>query len=289
MDDLTRDVVHLTKTNRDGSFTTQKNRQRGLVAISKNLKELGYKIPSATHIKPKHIEALVQHWQEHDCTPATIRNRLSWLRWWAGKINKAPVVERENKAYGINRKSTGKLNRAQTFDTDKFNQIECSYVKGSLLLQSAFGLRREEAIKFNPKYAIRHGFIRLKASWTKGGRYREIPITSIKQQKALHAVQQMTKRGALIPSHLNYKQQMKRYEYQTHKAGWYNTHGLRHAYAQNRYQEITKLKCPLQGGPTYKMMSPSQREMVHLARLQISKELGHQRVSITTTYLGRFA
>lgn len=40
----------------------------------------------------------------------------------------------------------------------------------SLQLQQAFGLRREESIKFQPRYADRGDHIALKGSWTKGGR-----------------------------------------------------------------------------------------------------------------------
>ena len=46
------------------------------------------------------------------------------------------------------------------------------YVRLSIRLQAAFGLRREESIKFNPSYAIQDDHIRLKSSWTKGGRAR---------------------------------------------------------------------------------------------------------------------
>ena len=46
----------------------------------------------------------------------------------------------------------------------------------SLELQSAFGLRREEAIKFAPRYADKGDHLLLKASWTKGGKARTIPV-----------------------------------------------------------------------------------------------------------------
>ena len=40
----------------------------------------------------------------------------------------------------------------------------------SLELQQAFGLRREEAMKFQPSFADQGDHIRLKGSWTKGGK-----------------------------------------------------------------------------------------------------------------------
>jgi len=55
-------------------------------------------------------------------------------------------------------------------------QITDPYVRISLMLQQEFGLRREEAIKFQPAYADKRDHIQLKGSWTKGGRERTIPI-----------------------------------------------------------------------------------------------------------------
>ena len=46
----------------------------------------------------------------------------------------------------------------------------------SLRLQQAFGLRREEALKIQPRWADRGEHLHLKASWTKGGRERTVPI-----------------------------------------------------------------------------------------------------------------
>ena len=55
----------------------------------------------------------------------------------------------------------------------------------SLKLQAAFGLRREESIKIRPEWADRGDRLALKASWTKGGREREIPIRTAEQPRQL--------------------------------------------------------------------------------------------------------
>lgn len=59
--------------------------------------------------------------------------------------------------------------------------------KQGFQLQSAFGLRREEAIKFSPNYAIKDDHIKLKASRTKGGRARTVPIRNDEQRQLLRA------------------------------------------------------------------------------------------------------
>jgi hypothetical protein len=82
-------------------------------------------------------------------------------------------------------------------------------------------------------------------------------------------------------------QQLRIYEGQTLRAGLSQLHGLRHAYAQQRYEELTGWKAPAAGGPTSKILTPEQRDEDREARLIISKELGHEREQITAVYLGR--
>lgn len=287
MDDLTMHLVRLCHRNRDGSFGTQTNRQRGLTAMASDLSDMGYKLPTALSLKPKHIEALVEKWLDADMTDASIRNRLTWLRWWAEKINKPNVVNRDNAAYGVAERAEATRNRAQMLDQKKFQGIDCPYVKASLLLQAAFGLRREEAMKFQPQAAIRADHISLQSSWTKGGRARTVPITTLEQRQVLqHVVRLVPGRGSLIPAQLSYVEQLKRFEYQTLKAGIRNTHGFRHAYAQQRYAVLTGQKCPLAGGKKWAEMTPKEREADRSARRHISGELGHGRLKITDVYLG---
>jgi integrase len=287
MDDLTMDLVRLCRRNRDGSYGTQTNRQRGLAAMADDLEELGYKLPAALSLKPKHIEALVEKWLNEDKTDASVRNRLSWLRWWAEKIGKPNVVSRDNAAYGVGERGEVTRNRAQTLDQMKFQDIDSPHIQASILLQVAFGLRREEALKFRPHVAMRADHISLQASWTKGGRARTIPITTAEQRLALQHVVTIAKgQDSLIPADLTYVEQLKRYEYQTGKVGLRNTHGFRHAYAQRRYAVLTGQPCPLAGGKTWKQMDAREREADRAARRQISAELGHGRLKITDTYLG---
>ena len=77
------------------------------------------------------------------------------------------------------------------------------------------------------------------------------------------------------------------YEGNTLRAGLSQLHGLRHAYAQERYEELTGWECPATGGPDRKSLSLKQRELDREARLTISEELGHEREQVTTAYLGR--
>lgn len=214
------DLVRLCQRNRDGSYGTQNNRRRGLSAIANDLVDLGYKLPAAGSLKPKHVEALVERWLDSDTSDASIRNRLTWLRWWAEKVNKVNVVNRDNATYGVAERGEVTRNRAQSLDPAKLGTIECPYIKASVLLQVAFGLRREEAMKFQPQAAIRADQIALQASWTKGGRARTVPMTTLEQRQILeHIMRLVPGGGSLIPAQMTYVEHLKRFEYQTLKAG----------------------------------------------------------------------
>jgi hypothetical protein len=287
MDDLTMDLVRMCRRNRDGSFGTQANRQRGLTAMAGELRDLGYRLPAAASLKPKHVEALVEKWLNDDKTDATIRNRLTWLRYWAEKINRPALLSRDNTRYGVGERGEGTRNRARPLDPGKFKSISDPHVRASLLLQAAFGLRREEAIKIRPHLALRADQLVLQASWTKGGRPRSLDILTLEQRQALENAARVAGGGSLIPPDLTYVEQLKRYEYLTLKAGLRNTHGLRHHYAQQRYRTLTGQLCPLAGGKRWTEMSAKEQHADRAARRQISAELGHARLKITDTYLGR--
>jgi len=155
-----------------------------------------------------------------------------------------------------------------------------------LRLQAAFGLRREESIKFQPRYADRGDHIAIKGSWTKGGRDRTVPITTPEQRVVLDEVHRLAGQGSLIPSHKTYIQQRNLYDGQCKAAGLSNMHGLRHWYAQMRYEVLTGWQAPAAGGPGKAQLNSSQRLSDQHARQQISRELGHERLKVTSIYLG---
>jgi site-specific recombinase XerC len=239
-------------------------------------------------LKPKHVDALVGLWKDQGISIGTLKNRLSALRWWAKKVNKPSIIAKDNSVYGIGtRKCVAEESKAQELDEKKLSEIPDEYVRLSIRLQAAFGLRREESIKFSPGYAIRDDHILLKASWTKGGRTRTAPITNEGQRRLLDEVKALARGGALIPPHLNYVKQLHRYEKQIRNAGLSRLHGLRHSYAQRRYIELTGWVCPVGGGLPSKELDPAQRTLDYEVRTLISSELGHARVEIAAVYLGR--
>ena len=243
---------------------------------------------AARSISPKHIEALTQHWLQSGVAAATMKNRMSAIRWWAGKVNKQNVVARSNDHYGLPRRQySNGATKATNIDKDQLERITDPHVRMSLELQRAFGLRREEAIKIQPTLADKGQTIWLKPSWTKGGREREIPIRTETQRQLLDQAKILGGKGSLIPGHKTYVQQLRLYEGQCIRAGLSRMHGLRHAYAQKRFAEITGFESPAKGGPKRNELTDEQRALDKKARAAISRELGHNREAITVVYLGR--
>ena len=285
---LNYQLKQLCKNNRDGSYGTQAIRSRMLRLMANQLYELGYRQMQAKSLKPKHVVALTELWEQQGLSTGTRKNRLSTLRWWAAKVNKRDVVARDNDHYGLARRQyVTNASRVTTLNGEQLDRIKDPYTKLSLRLQQAFGLRREEAIKFQPGFAIKENHLQLKSSWCKGGRARTVPITNDTQRELLEEVRAFAKGGSLIPPDLKYVQQLRRYEGQTRRAGLRKLHGLRHGYAQRRFQEITGFACPAQGGPISRDLTPGQRALNEKARAVISSELGHRREAVTVVYLGR--
>jgi hypothetical protein len=259
-----------------------------LSLIADQLHALGFRGMSSRSLKPKHVEALLEHWRLEERSVGTIKNRMAALRWWAQKVDRQNVIARSNAHYGIPERSfVSDGSKAKTVDETELNEVRDPHVRMSLELQRAFGLRREEAIKFSPGYADKGDHLLLKASWTKGGKARTIPVRTAAQREVLKRAHRFVGHGSLIPAERNYRQQLRVYERHTANAGLSKLHGLRHQYAQNRYEELTGWKAPAAGGPPTRALGAEQRALDREARLTISQEFGHEREQITTVYLGK--
>jgi hypothetical protein len=286
MDDLTYTLRQLCHRNRDGSYTTQADRMRSLTLVARQLREAGFRQMTASSLKGKHAQALLDRWQGEGLSSGTIKNRLSHLRWWAEKIGKAGILPADNAQLGVaERRYVTNISKARELGSG-LDKITDTHVSMSLQLQAAFGLRRKESLLFQPGYADRGDHLALKGSWTKGGKPRTVPITTPEQCDVLQAAHRLAGAGSLIPAHKNFIQQRHVYDGQCKRAGLSSMHGLRHRYAQMRYETLTGWKSPAAGGPGTAQLDLSQRLADRHVRQQISHELGHERVKVTAVYLG---
>jgi site-specific recombinase XerC len=288
MKDLNFDLRVMCARNRDGSEATRADRERMLSLMARELHELGFKGLRAKNLGEKHVQALLAHWSEKGLGVGTVKNRVAALRWWAEKIGKPNVVARDNATLGVDRRVyVTNASKAKELSGEQVNRVSSVFVLVSLQLQAAFGLRREESMKIKPAWADQGNVLRLQSSWTKGGRAREVPIVDAAQREVLDRAKAVAGQGSLIPRELSYRAHLSVFKAQCERAHINGVHGLRHQYAQSRYEAKTGWKCPAAGGPTRKQLTGEQRSVDTRARMEISLELGHSRLQVVAIYLGR--
>ncbi len=161
---LNWNLAQLQKGRRDGSHGTRRDRKFALAQIANTLHESGYRGLRARGLKGKHIEALVRDWTRLGVAHGTMANRMAFVCWWADEVGK-PNIVKSNAEYGI-AKDKGRVSDG-TKRRDLVERLALAkddHGRMALRLQAAFGLRREEAIKFAPSYADRGDHVAVKAS-----------------------------------------------------------------------------------------------------------------------------
>ena len=284
-------IYNFVKYNvRGKSFSTVSSIRERMISSMKYLHSLGYPVRNINNIQKKHIDALVKSWQSRELSIGTIKNRMADFRTFAKATGKDYLIKQNNKDYDIpNRSYVPTENRAIT-EID-LSQFKDENLKASIWLQKEFGLRREECLKIIPSKALYTDLdgkksLILDSLWTKGGVGRKITIRNESQFHSIENAKVVAEGKSLIPHDKSYIQQRRFYDKVTREQGYYNLHGLRHAYAQTRYKEITGWECPLKGGLAKKDFTDSQKKLDYNARLCISQELGHSRSAITKNYIG---
>lgn len=264
------------------SFSTKRDYKQMLDNCLMMMQKSGYFLSDIRQLKQKHIRCLVAHWKDKELSTRTIKNKLSMLRFTCMAMKKHLVVL-ENKDYDLpERKPSEKMRAITDIDLKKFDD---PYIRFSVALQKMFGLRREESIKFNASMADKGHHLELQASWTKGGIARDIPIRTEKQRQLLDEIKAFCGKKSLIPKEKSYIEQRRHYDDLVKQSGYRNLHGLRHAYAQSRYQTLTKTLPPKLGGKISQEMTSQERHLDTQARQIISRELGHSRITVTKIYL----
>ena len=289
-------LVQLCKDNRKESKATTANRRAMFRLFAKQLEENGYNIRKMTphDLKGRHVNKLLEQWRKDGISTATIKNRMSALRWWAKEINNEGAVK-SNVELNIERRvfvtNESKAISLENIDLSKIDEN----IAQSLRLQDSFGLRREESMKFQPEFALdgqwidNAKYIVLKPTWTKGKRGRTIPISNENQRKELRKAYALAQKngGSMIPKEKSYKAHKSNFEAVTHALGVGQTHGLRHGYAQTRYLELMGFPCPAVGGS--RSLTSEEMAKDKEIRMLISEELGHSRINITSVYLGSWS
>jgi len=287
-------INEIVKISSYRSYASRNDMKVMLKKSIRDLHHLGFKIGHVKGFKAKHIYKLVEYWKEGEKSAGTIKNYLSKFR-ELGKILKDDrLVSSDNQVYNIgSRKYFPTENKA--IHSPDFSKCTDPLIRLSMEGQYLFGLRREESIKFIVSKAYTGGLsIHLERTWTKGGIERTIPISSPEQLQWLFRVQDTVEEGrSLIYKDSNYSEQLNKYAYQTRLLGLRKLHGLRHAYAQNRYRVLSAYydpnkvgwECPYNGGKKFEEMTSEERNVDLKVRNILTREMGHSRLNILKSYL----
>lgn len=155
-------------------------------------------------------------------------------------------------------------------------------------LAHTLGLRSKEASLLDARKALSEargrGAVTVQDG-TKGGRVREVPITSPAQIRALeHAAQVQAGARSLVPAGQTWGQWraggLREGREALQSAGVSGYHELRASYACGRYASLTGHPAPCSGGRISDHASDSA------ARSTIAQELGHGRTDVVAAYVG---
>ena len=290
------------RTKKDGSVAsaaTQDKRADILFAGFKALRELGYKFDDVASLRGKHMEVLAKHWEEKGLSASTLQNNLSIFRTFSGWIGKEGMVEKTTDKYFSNgaatRSSIAKEDKSWSGKgVDAAAKIAEVTAKDAriglqLELQAAFGLRVREALQLRPHIADKGTYLAVNLG-TKGGRDRVVPIDTPEKRELLERAKSFAAlRLASTSDPERTLVQAKNHYYAvvracgiTRDAG-FTSHGLRHGYAHERYEELAGEAAPVRGGD----LATHDKDLDRGVRLEIAEELGHSREDVTTHYLGR--
>lgn len=287
---------------RDSSRKTRRERRGNLRLIFAELRQLGYRLESPTHLKPKHVQALCSHWQAKGLAPKTIIGLFSNLRAFCRWIGKEEMLE-DIGIYAGGREHLVRKTAATEdlsweacgIDVEAFieNAKQIDRRLGVILgLQRYFGLRVKESLELHPWRATvletEHLYI---TDGTKGGKHRMIPIRSERQRNLLHAAKEIV--GNRLTAQLRWadktwRQAQGHFYYlmrklgATHEQLGVSPHGLRHGFLQDEYEHYAGVPAPVKATGVL----PADRMEHKQAMLAVSLQAGHYRESATGMYCG---
>lgn len=263
------------------------------------------KLDDPRNFREKHFKLLLKLWLSQELSPSTIQNKTSLFRvfcTWIGRPNMIKPLDLyvEDKAL-VKRVQVATTDKSWTGNNlsyeDKLKEIDAydSRAGAQLRIIKAFGLRREEAVCFQPRRAIKLGsplnsiFV---DRGTKNGLARYIPIENDEQRDALSHACNIAKN---LDSHIGWEDKtleksikrmaniMQKFKITKKDAGT-TLHGLRHEAMHNIYENITGHPCPVKGGKKEDI----DPDLDLKARLLMTRAAGHARLGITNAYAGSF-
>lgn len=287
---LKAEIQKVISSSERRSYAGRHDLEVGLHKFGNWLIENYRSLPKLSSLKPKIVNAYVDHLKNSGRSTGSLKNNLSFLRSLAKGIGKSNIVHRTNEEYGIgSRKYYATQNREAYPTPEQIQRIPKEEYRLAVEGQMLFGTRAQEALKFQVKFADRGNYLALMGSWCKNGRVRNLDIKNDAQRdwiKRVHKYADRTGNKSLIPKGTLLKSWLRGYHDTLRKTLGIKSHDLRHGWAHKTYREMTRLEPKVCAGPSFKEMTKEQKEIADRACWYISDQLGHSRKYISSQYLG---
>jgi len=284
-------IKSIMKYNRDGSPNLRQTRHQNLMRFVKHMQdERGYsKRWDVRKIGKKEVYRYVNDLKQRGLNYRTIANNLKDIRWLAEKVGRADQMP-TNRECGLKKREYSMENKAVQLTPAMLSKMD-ERMQLINRLKREFGLREKEALKFGHKYATATpDKIQLKDTWCKNGRSREIPIVNDTQVQLLQEVGRFQKENgdySMIPRKIKFSTYRDYVQDKSKELG-FKGHGLRHAWAHERFKQLSGMDCPIADGPRYSELGDEEKERWDYAAGVVNQELGHgkDRLDTTATYIG---
>lgn len=289
---------------------------RTLMNIIQDLRKLNMPIQRIDEIGQRHAVVLTAYWaNDLGHSSSTIQNKLSAIRKFCELIGKMEAIPKREKLYvALEAKGVEKsaVTRAQVTHGSKswtaagvdaqaiieVVAVENPQVAILFELELRFGLRVKEALCFRPREAERRDGIAINLG-TKGGLGRFVPFMKdpVKQAKQRDVLERArawadkhNNKGEMGYERMTMEEARTKYYHVLRKYGinqkamGVSSHGLRHQFAADMFEDITGHRPPAEGEETPAWFKQN-RELVDHAYKKVSEALGHWRKDISTAYL----
>ncbi len=283
---LERQIDRVFRHTRQGSYETRYRYKDGVKHFAKFMAET-YKKQNLTKIENKHLAAYIEQMMECGYSNSYITTNLSAIRFFTDQYKDSSYIKSNKELGAISRGKDERIGPDRSWEYEEIKKMqELAIIEGQNriadMIQIAVdhGFRIHEVIRLERvdlQKGLKEGSIKIKG---KGGLVRKVPVQNRAHIEKL--VEETPVRQAKIFVYENEKghqviEMVQQFIYsnrdkvrinEDEERGALTFHGLRHTYAQNRYQEL-------------RHNGKSAEE----ARKQVSLELGHFRVEITDIYL----
>jgi integrase len=281
---------------------TQRERRVVLDRAMCDLHRNGYELQRLANLRGTHIRAIIAEWRRRELKASTCSTNFSHLRTLCRWLNKPDLVRLIDDMVAQDPELTRRRTVADGDRSDRRIDLSREEMLGRarlldarfgcvLRLIMAFGLRVQEALKFQPYCVVGvRGQVTIRKG-TKGGRPRVLPfLLSLEQAQAIEEAQGFVQSAAetMIPRGWTV-QRCRGWFYRrceqiglTRQGLGITPHAYRHGVLQEIYKTLTGEDAPVRGGRL------RDRDPVAdlAARSTVAQAAGHSRPHVSSHYLG---